>query len=115
VYFTQIRPGHYRVYSQPQTSMWCCVGSGMESHAKYGEMIYAHKHDELYVNLFIPSRLNWREKGVEIIQDNTFPKEAYTTLKINTQRKRAFTLYLRKPTWLTAIPTISINGTPYTV
>jgi len=46
VYFTQMRPGHYRVYSQPQTSMWCCVGSGIESHAKYGEMIYAHTSDD---------------------------------------------------------------------
>jgi DUF1680 family protein len=39
VYFTQMRPGHYRVYSQPHTSFWCCVGSGIENHAKYGEMI----------------------------------------------------------------------------
>ena len=36
VYFTPMRSGHYRVYSQPQTSFWCCVGSGMENHARYG-------------------------------------------------------------------------------
>ncbi len=52
VYFTPMRPGHYRVYSQPHTSMWCCVGSGIENHGKYGELIYAHTADELYVNLF---------------------------------------------------------------
>src|SRR5690606_39902281 len=42
VYFTPIRPNHYRVYSQPETSMWCCVGSGLENHTKYGELIYSH-------------------------------------------------------------------------
>jgi len=115
VYFTQIRPGHYRVYSQPQTSMWCCVGSGMENHAKYGEMIYAHKQDDLYVNLFVPSQLHWKEKDIEVIQDNNFPKEAYTSLIINSKRKREFTLYLRRPKWLKDNPKISINGKPYPV
>lgn len=112
VYFTQIRPGHYRVYSQPHTSMWCCVGSGMENHAKYGEMIYAHHHDELYVNLFIPSRLNWKDKGVEIIQENSFPSTAYTSIRINTKKKRTFTLNLCKPSWLAGLPQIFINGKP---
>ena len=61
VYFTPMRPGHYRVYSQPQTSFWCCVGSGMENHAKYNELIYTSNKNNLYVNLFIPSRLNWNK------------------------------------------------------
>jgi DUF1680 family protein len=72
VYFTPMRPNHYRVYSQPQQAMWCCVGSGIESHAKYGEFIYAHRGDSLYVNLFIPSTLDWREQGVQIHQSNRF-------------------------------------------
>src|SRR5690606_8702293 len=70
VYFTPMRPEHYRVYSQPQTSFWCCVGSGLENHSKYAEFIYAHKKDDLYVNLFIPSKLKWKEKAIEIIQEN---------------------------------------------
>ena len=57
VYFTPMRPNHYRVYSQVDKAMWCCVGSGIESHAKYGEFIYAHDKEALYVNLFIPSKL----------------------------------------------------------
>ncbi|MDH5826966.1 glycoside hydrolase family 127 protein [Sphingobacterium faecium] len=111
VYFTQIRPGHYRVYSQPHTSMWCCVGSGMENHAKYGEMIYAHKKAELFVNLFIPSRLNWQEQGVEIIQENNFPEQASTTIHIHPKKQAAtFTLHIRRPAWLTETPTVRING-----
>ena len=52
VYFTPMRSGHYRVYSQPQNCFWCCVGSGMENHARYGEMIYASRDNELIVNIF---------------------------------------------------------------
>jgi len=114
VYFTQMRPGHYRVYSQPQTSMWCCVGSGIENHAKYGEMIYAHTDNELYVNLFIPSRLEWKEKKTEIIQENRFPDEASTTLTINPKKKTTFTLQIRYPDWVkNGEMTVAINGENY--
>jgi DUF1680 family protein len=60
VYYTSMRPRHYRVYSQAQQCMWCCVGSGMENHGKYGELIYSHKGNDIFVNLFIPSRLVWK-------------------------------------------------------
>ena len=76
VYFTPMRSGHYRVYSQPETSMWCCVGSGLENHTKYGEFIYAHAEDTLYVNLFIPSRLTWKEKKLTLIQESRFPMKS---------------------------------------
>ena len=114
VYFTQMRPGHYRVYSQPQTSFWCCVGSGIENHAKYGEMIYAHADDAVYVNLFIPSKLNWSDQGVEIVQDNHFPEEAATHLTINPQNEKAFTLHIRYPKWVAdGAMKVSINGATY--
>ncbi len=116
VYFTQMRPGHYRVYSQPQTSFWCCVGSGIENHAKYGEMIYAHTDKDLYVNLFIPSRLNWAEKEVEIIQENLFPDEPNTTLTINPKKARNFTLKLRYPSWVQqGAVKVLLNGKSQTV
>lgn len=100
VYFTQMRPGHYRVYSQTHECMWCCVGSGIENHGKYGEMIYAHSDDNLFVNLFIPSRLNWQEKQVEIIQENRFPDEERTFLTINPKEKTDFNLLIRHPDWV---------------
>ncbi|MBF0647661.1 glycoside hydrolase family 127 protein [Dysgonomonas sp. GY75] len=114
VYFTQMRPGHYRVYSQPQTSFWCCVGSGIENHAKYGEMIYAHTDNELYVNLFIPSRLNWKEKNMEVMQENVFPDEAKTQLTINPEKTTAFTLKLRYPAWVEkGAVKVTVNGKDY--
>ncbi len=100
VYFTPMRPGHYRVYSQPETSFWCCVGSGLENHAKYGEMIYAHNGDDLLVNLFIPSKLSWKDKNVEIIQKSNFPEDDEVNFTINPQEKTSFTLKVRYPGWV---------------
>ncbi|MGJ7031728.1 beta-L-arabinofuranosidase domain-containing protein [Niabella hirudinis] len=100
VYFTPIRPGHYRVYSKAQEDFWCCVGSGLENHGKYGEMIYTHRGADLYVNLFIPSVLNWQEKGLRLIQETRFPYEAATHIKLETGRPQRFRLYLRKPHWV---------------
>lgn len=98
VYFTPMRPGHYRVYSQPQTSFWCCVGSGIENHARYGEMIYSHRADkELIVNLFIPSTLKWGKTVIE--QINNFPAEEGTTLLINPKKVSEFTVSIRVPEW----------------
>ncbi len=114
VYFTQMRPGHYRVYSQPHTSMWCCVGSGIENHSKYGEMIYAHTRDTLYVNLFIPSRLQWKEQQTEIIQENNFPYEEGSTITVNPRGRQRFTLMLRYPEWAKeGTPRITVNGKAY--
>ncbi|EFK34222.1 Uncharacterized protein conserved in bacteria [Chryseobacterium gleum] len=111
VYFTPMRPGHYRVYSQPQTSFWCCVGSGIENHAKYGEMIYARSDKDLYVNLFIPSTLTWKQQNVVLRQVNNFPEAPETTLIFDAAGKSEFDLKLRCPEWTTPSEVkILVNG-----
>lgn len=110
-----MRPGHYRVYSKPQTSMWCCVGSGIENHAKYGELIYAYSNSGLYVNLFVSSKLNWKEKGVVISQQTKFPDEEKTSLKIEEAKNSDFTLHVRHPKWISGNLTITVNGQPVKV
>lgn len=100
VYFTPIRPRHYRVYSQPQMGMWCCVGTGMENHGKYGELIYAHNDKDLYVNFFIPSTLNWKEKGLQVQQQTTFPESEMTELKITINKPQQFAILFRYPSWV---------------
>jgi hypothetical protein len=99
VYFTPARPRHYRVYSAPNEAMWCCVGSGMENHGKYNQFIYTHRRDSLFVNLFIASELNWREKGVQIRQETTFPSEECTRI-IVTKGSARFSLMIRYPSWV---------------
>lgn len=109
VYFTSARPGHYRVYSKPNSAMWCCVGTGMENHGKYGQFIYTHTGDSLWVNLFIPSALNWKEKGVKITQENTYPRQESTSLLVNLDQPSTFTINLRKPAWCKNAK-VSVNG-----
>ena len=109
VYFTPMRPGHYRVYSQPETSMWCCVGSGLENHTKYGEFIYAHAKDTLYVNLFIPSRLTWKDKKITLVQETRFPDEEQIRFRVEKSKKKAFSLKLRYPSWAKGA-SVSVNG-----
>lgn len=112
VYFTPMRPGHYRVYSQPETSMWCCVGSGLENHTKYGEFIYAYRKDTLYVNLFIPSQLTWKEQGIILTQETRFPDDDKVTLRIDEAPKKKRTLMIRIPEWANQSKgySVSING-----
>lgn len=111
VYFTSLRPGHYRVYSQPETSFWCCVGSGMENHAKYNEMIYAYKGDNLYLNLFIPSKLDWKDKGLKFVQQTNFPESESSTFSITSGKANSFTLNIRCPSWVVAgSMRIKLNG-----
>ncbi|HLP05126.1 MAG TPA: beta-L-arabinofuranosidase domain-containing protein [Paludibacter sp.] len=102
VYFTPARPRHYRVYSAPNKAMWCCVGTGMENHGKYGEFIYTHHNDSLYLNLFVASELNWRDKGVKISQTTSFPEEEKTKLTVSVTNPTAFKLMVRSPKWVKA-------------
>ncbi|MBV7529761.1 glycoside hydrolase family 127 protein [Chitinophaga sp. sic0106] len=115
VYFTPIRPMHYRVHSKSQECFWCCVGTGLENHAKYGEMIYAHDAGNLYVNLFIASGVSWKEKGVKLTQQTNFPFEASTQFVVTVAKRQAFTLKIRKPSWLREQPVVQINNRPVAV
>lgn len=99
VYFTSARPAHYRVYSAPNSAMWCCVGTGMENHGKYGEFIYTHAHDSLFVNLFVASELNWKERGITLTQETRFPDEESSRLTIRVKKPTKFKLLVRHPWW----------------
>ena len=115
VYFTPMRSGHYRTYSQVDTSMWCCVGSGIENHSKYGELIYAHEGEELFVNMFIPSKLDWQQQGAEVEIDTLFPDQNQVTLSVSPKQgkqTKTLTLNIRQPKWLSEKNMmLTINGT----
>lgn len=111
VYFTPQRPQHYRVYSQPHEGFWCCVGSGLENHGKYGELIYAHADDELYVNLFVASTLDWIEQEFSLTQTTNFPYESTSTLTLQLRRARKMALKIRQPSWVVGGGfAIAVNG-----
>ena len=115
VYFTPARPRHYRNYSAPNEAMWCCVGTGMENHGKYGQFIYTRKGDNLFVNLFIASELNWRNQNIQIRQETQFPYAETSRITI-TQGKGHFTLQVRYPGWVKPGQfAVKVNGQPVSI
>jgi DUF1680 family protein len=109
-YFVPLRMGTKKEYSDQFHTFTCCVGSGMENHVKYGESIYFRGKDgSLYVNLFIPSRLNWKEKGVTIEQQTKLPAGDSVFLAIGVAKPVIFTLRVRKPSW-TQEARLFVNG-----
>lgn len=115
VYFTSARPRHYRNYSAPNEAMWCCVGTGMENHGKYGQFVYTKKADNLFVNLFVASELNWKERGIVLRQETGFPYAETSKITI-VQGKGQFTLQVRYPGWVKpGAFQVKVNGKPVTI
>jgi DUF1680 family protein len=109
-YFQATRPGYVKLYHTPVDSFWCCTGSGLENHAKYGDSIYFRAGAEaLYVNLFIPSVVRWRDAGLTVTQTTRFPEADTTRLAIATRRPARATIHVRHPGWCPRA-TIRVNG-----
>ncbi|UCD49864.1 MAG: glycoside hydrolase family 127 protein [Phycisphaerales bacterium] len=115
MYFVTLGSGYWKYFNTPRDSFWCCTGSGLENHGKYADTIYFHNDETLWVNLFIASELNWKDKGVAVRQDTTFPDESATKLTIEVDRPTEFELRLRVPAWATQGVTLKIDGRPQAV
>ena len=105
-YFQSTRPGYVKLYHTPLDSFWCCTGSGIENHARYGESIYAYDDEALYVNLFVPSQLQWRERGLTVTQETRFPDEDRVVLRFRSSRPQQIKLRIRHPAWCPRLTTI---------
>ncbi|HEX3357040.1 MAG TPA: beta-L-arabinofuranosidase domain-containing protein, partial [Tepidisphaeraceae bacterium] len=108
-YFQPTRPGYLKIYCTPTESFWCCTGTGMENHAKYGDSIYFKGRDALYVNLFIPSTASWKDKGLMITQTTKFPEEGKTKLEITAASPVEMAINIRHPSWC-AGAAVKVNG-----
>ncbi|MGD8897984.1 MAG: glycoside hydrolase family 127 protein [Acidobacteriota bacterium] len=113
-YFMPLGPGYSRIYSTPEDSFWCCVGTGMESHAKYGDTIFSHSDDALFVNLFIPATVRWPERGLTLTQATAFPEADTTTLTVDGAAPVDLSLRVRHPAWAEGPLQVSMNGGPST-
>jgi DUF1680 family protein len=101
-YFQSTRPGYVRLYHKPLDAFWCCTGSGIENHARYGESIYAQGADTLYVNLFLASTLDWKDRGLSVTQSTRFPDSDTTRLQFKVGQKPP-ALAIRQPAWCPAM------------
>ena len=112
VYLMSLKPGHFKSYSTLDNSFWCCFGTGMENHAKYADTIFSHGADSLYVNLFIPAELDWKEKGLRVRQETRFPEADSIQLRFQAKDPVDLTLQIRRPSWATQDIQVKVNGQP---
>jgi uncharacterized protein len=109
-YYLSIVPGAWRTFNTEDDSFWCCTGTGVEEFSKLNSSIYFHDGNGLYVNLFIPSALDWREKQVKVSQQTKFPDSPGTTLVISTSGPIEMPIHLRIPYWAGSDGSVKING-----
>jgi uncharacterized protein len=109
-YFLPMQSGAHKLYSTPDSSFWCCVGTSFENQAKFGEAIYYKNSKGLIVNLFIPSVLTWKEQDIVLRQETAFPANGTTTLIIDKAGKGKTTISIRYPAWAEWGATVKVNG-----
>jgi uncharacterized protein len=110
-YYLSMRPGHFKTFSTPWDSCWCCDGTGMENHAKFSRGIYYHDARTLWVNLYVASELRWHAKGLTLRQHGRFPESNTVRMEISCARPVRATLKLRHPYWSTPAMAVKLNGT----
>jgi DUF1680 family protein len=109
-YYVPLRSGSRKEYNTPLDSFWCCTGTGVENHAKYGDSIYFHNDNTLWVNLFIASELNWKAKGFKVRQETNYPDETASRLVLTAEKPVELTVKIRRPPWAVSGFAIRVNG-----
>jgi hypothetical protein len=108
-YFQPLTPGSSRDFENTGT---CCGGTGMESHTKYQETVYLRSADDstLWVNLYVPSQLNWADKGFVVKQETKFPRD--DTVKFTVTGNGPMDIKLRVPAWIRKGFQVTLNNDP---
>jgi DUF1680 family protein len=109
-YFFPLAAGYWRHYNSAEESFWCCTGTGAEEFAKFNYTIYFHDHQDVWVNQFIASELDWKETGFALRQQTSFPTEQGTTLHITAVTPQRRSIHLRIPGWIADGGSVRING-----
>ncbi|HEY3853210.1 MAG TPA: beta-L-arabinofuranosidase domain-containing protein [Verrucomicrobiae bacterium] len=109
-YYVPLRAGSRKNFNSPENDFWCCTGTGVENHGKYGDSIYFHNDTQLYINQFIGSELNWQEKGLTVRQETHFPDEEQSRITVHTLSPVELEIKIRHPAWAIRGFTISVNG-----
>ncbi|MGX7672419.1 beta-L-arabinofuranosidase domain-containing protein [Plantactinospora sp. DSM 117369] len=118
-YFTPLNPGGRRgvgpawgggTWSTDYNSFWCCQGTGIEVNTALMDSIYFHNGTTLSVNLFMPSVLNWAQRGITVTQTTSYPVSDTSTLTLSGTMSGSWSIRVRIPAWTTGA-TISVNGT----
>jgi DUF1680 family protein len=106
MYYVSLKPGLYKTFGTQFDAFWCCTGTGSEEYAKLNDSIYFHDADSVYVNLFIPSKLDWKQRGFQLRQTTKFPNEERITFTVDAAPSKPTALKIRVPYWATSGVTV---------
>jgi hypothetical protein len=115
MYYVSLAPGMYKTFGTPFNAFWCCTGTGSEEYAKLNDSIYFHDDSSVYVNLFIPSKLDWRERGLKLTQTTKYPNDGRVTLTVEAAPSKPTALKIRVPYWAAKGFAVAVNDEPLSV
>ncbi len=111
LYYLPLQSGYWKLFGTPLEDFWCCTGSMAEAFAKLGDSIYFHDDAGVYVNLFVPSELDWSERGIRLVLETAFPEDDELRVHVYSARPVRMAMRVRVPYW-TSGATASLNGEP---
>jgi len=118
-YFLPLQAGARKTWGTPTDHFWCCHGSLVQAHASHADGIYYAGEDGLTIAQYIPSTLHWEWQGVPVevsltpdpqIARTHRPDAVAVRVSVRAAQPVAFALHVRLPWWLSATPTIAVNG-----
>jgi DUF1680 family protein len=107
----------YGAQKSLSTVWFCCQGSLPQTVAEYHNLIYFRDDQNIYVNLFVPSKVDWQGAAgkVTVVQETQFPQDGAVKLTIDTDEPTRFGLKVRVPQWSKQAPQVLVNGEPFEV
>jgi len=111
IYYLPLAGGDTKNWGTPRDTFWCCYSTGIESFAKLNDSIYFHDSKGVFVNMYVPSELNWVEKGLRLTQTTRFPEEQGSTFTVHVSRPISMPLNFHVPYWASGF-SVSCNGKP---
>lgn len=110
MYYTPLADGYWKLFGTPEFGFWCCQGTGAENFSKLADSVYFHDDAGVWVNLFVPSEVNWAAKGVRLRQETKFPESDTTAITITASKPTRLALRVRVPYWAASGGSAKVNG-----
>jgi len=109
---------YYSDYANTGRKVWykdkwpCCSGTFPQLAADYHISTYLRSPDGVYVNLFTPSKLQWKDGSgtYGLKQVTNYPFDNKLQIEVSGSQANDYTVYVRIPGWAAQEPALSVNG-----
>jgi uncharacterized protein len=109
-YYSDYNDKAQKVYDDDK---WpCCSATFPQATADYGISAYMRRSSDVYVNLYVPSELRWRQNGAACVltQTTEYPASSQSMIALTLDRPQSFAVLLRIPEWAGPKTRIAVNG-----